>query len=320
MSKKSVLGKGLGALISDLNEINRNSGGPVPPAYRPEPDRPLPAEITIREIPLERIVTNPYQPRTTFDQDALQELADSIRLLGLIQPVTVREVGLKYQIISGERRFRASQLAGLTHIPAYIRKADDQGMLEMAIVENIQREDLDAIEIAISFQRLLEECRLTQEALSERVGKKRSTVTNYLRLLRLPAPIQLAIRKNRLSMGHAKVLLGLEDPDRQLKLCDQVLKQDLSVRQLEARVRRLTGTATDTEAENAAAATGSGNGTTDPLPLPGPCSELIGQLNRYFKTPVHLKRSEKGNGRLTISFENDAELESLLQALRNANR
>ncbi|MBO7278430.1 MAG: ParB/RepB/Spo0J family partition protein [Bacteroidales bacterium] len=306
MSKKSVLGKGLGALISDINEINRNGGGTIVPNYQ-EVEAPKAAEVTIQEIPLDRIVTNPYQPRTTFDQEALAELAESIRLLGLIQPITVREVGLKYQIISGERRFRASQLAGLTHIPAYIRKADDQGMLEMAIVENIQRENLDAIEIAISFQRLLEECRLTQEGLSERVGKKRSTVTNYLRLLRLPAEIQLAIRKEKVSMGHAKVLLGVEDPEQQLKLCDQVLQQDWSVRQLEAKIRKME-TPDDAKAE-----TGKSKNT-----LPATHEELGRRIGQYFKNPVSITRNPQGKGRITISFNNDEEVQSLLAALNDS--
>lgn len=306
MSKKSVLGKGLGALISDINEINRNGGGTMVPSYQPDPETPKAAEVTIQEIPLERIVTNPFQPRTTFDQDALQELAESIRLLGLIQPITVREVGLKYQIISGERRFRASQLAGLTHIPAYIRKADDQGMLEMAIVENIQRENLDAIEIAISFQRLLEECKLTQEGLSERVGKKRSTVTNYLRLLKLPAQIQFAIRKEKVSMGHAKVLLGISDPRLQIQLCDQVLQQDLSVRQLEAKVRKIDQQEQPAEPEKAPQ-------------LPQYCNELTARIGQYFSNPVVIKRNQQGKGKLTISFNNDEELQAFLGSLNGSN-
>lgn len=307
MSKKSVLGKGLGALISDINEINRNGGGTVVPSYQPDPEQPRAAEVRIQEIPIERIVTNPFQPRTTFDQEALQELAESIQLLGLIQPITVREVGLKFQIISGERRFRACQLAGLTHIPAYIRKADDQGMLEMAIVENIQRENLDAIEIAISFQRLLEECQLTQEALSERVGKKRSTVTNYLRLLKLPAEIQWAIRKEKVSMGHAKVLLGLNDPKQQLQLCDQVLQQDLSVRQLETRIRKMDEQNVDTVSK------------PEVPQLPNHCQELSQRIGQYFKTPVAIKRNEQGKGKITISFSNDEELHAFLRALNDAN-
>lgn len=310
MSKKSVLGKGLGALISDINEINRNGGGTVVPSYQPEMEAPKAAEVSIQEIPLNRIVTNPYQPRTTFDQDALEELAESIRLLGLIQPITVREVGLKYQIISGERRFRASQLAGLTHIPAYIRKADDQGMLEMAIVENIQRENLDAIEIAISFQRLLEECRLTQEGLSERVGKKRSTVTNYLRLLRLPAEIQLAIRKEKISMGHAKVLLGVDDPKQQIKLCDQLLQQDWSVRQLEAKIRKM-GTEEETDPTKD---TPSDNQNR----LPQPHEELARRIGQFFKKPVAITRNQQGKGRITISFNNDEEVQALLEAFNDA--
>ena len=226
------LGRGLGALISDVNSIQQSA---VKPAAQQA--RPL---VSTSEIEISRIEPNPYQPRTEFNQEALEELAASIKLLGLIQPITVRPIeNGRYQIISGERRYRASQIAGLEKIPAYVRKTDDQGMLEMAIVENIQREDLDSIEVALSFQRLIEECNLTQEAMAERVGKKRATVTNYLRLLKLPAEIQFAIRAKKISMGHAKALLSLESDKEQLKFANQIIEQDLSVRQIEQKIRKL---------------------------------------------------------------------------------
>ena len=227
------LGRGLGALISDVNSIQQAAHKPL----AGEPARPL---VSTSEIEISKIEPNPYQPRTEFNQEALEELSASIKLLGLIQPITVRPLpDGRYQIISGERRFRASQMAGLATIPAYIRKTDDQGMLEMAIVENIQREDLDSIEVALSFQRLIEECNLTQEAMAERVGKKRATVTNYLRLLRLPAEIQFAIRAKKISMGHAKALLALETDKEQLKFANQIIEQDLSVRQIEQKIQNL---------------------------------------------------------------------------------
>jgi len=223
MAKKSALGKGLGALI-------KQSETEIPERQVYSTDK-----INIGDIDL-----NPYQPRTNFDQESLEELASSIRLLGIIQPITVREIDNgKFQIISGERRYRASLMAGLTEIPAYIRHADDNNMLEMALVENIQREDLDAIEIAISYQRLIDECQLTQENVSERVGKKRSTIANYLRLLKLPAEIQLAIRYGQISMGHARALVNVEQTDQQLQLFHDIIENGLSVRQVETTVRKI---------------------------------------------------------------------------------
>jgi len=203
MSKKMALGKGLGALIEDASDPTRNQD------FKSE--KHVVSEL-VNEIEVDKIDVNPYQPRTQFDEEALRELADSISKLGVIQPLTVRAVDGRYQLISGERRLRAAKLAGLKTIPVFIRTADDQGMLEMALVENIQREDLNAIEVAISYQRLIEECNLTQETLSERVGKKRATISNYLRLLKLPAEIQLGISQNIISMAHARALITIEDP------------------------------------------------------------------------------------------------------------
>ncbi|MBQ7772792.1 MAG: ParB/RepB/Spo0J family partition protein [Bacteroidales bacterium] len=297
------LGRGLGALISDVNTIQRTAGKQA----AGEQERPL---VSTSEIEISRIEPNPYQPRTEFNQEALEELAASIRLLGLIQPITVRPLaGGRYQIISGERRFRASQIAGLEKIPAYIRKTDDQGMLEMAIVENIQREDLDSIEVALSFQRLIEECNLTQEAMAERVGKKRTTVTNYLRLLKLPAEIQFAIRAKKISMGHAKALLGLESSREQLKFANQIIEQDLSVRQVEQKIQKL-GEKRNRKEEAV---------ESPVMELPEGHFRVIEIIGKYFNNNVVAKRSSEGAGEITIRFNSDKEVEDFLQALEDSN-
>ena len=296
------LGRGLGALISDVNSIQQAAHKPT----TTEPARPM---VSTSEIEISKIEPNPYQPRTEFNQEALEELAASLKLLGLIQPITVRPIeNGRYQIISGERRFRASQIAGLERIPAYIRKTDDQGMLEMAIVENIQREDLDSIEVALSFQRLIEECNLTQEAMAERVGKKRATVTNYLRLLKLPAEIQFAIRAKKISMGHAKALLALETDKEQLKFANQIIEQDLSVRQIEQKIQKLGQQKEKKEKEEVPV-----------IELPDSHFRVIEIIGKYFNNNVTAKRDSKGNGELTIRFKDDKEMEMFLQALENSN-
>lgn len=301
MMKKSALGRGLGALISDIDNLNLN-GSAVP--YTES----TPASIS--EIPMDSIEANPFQPRSSFDIDLLNELSESIKTLGLIQPITVRltESG-KYQIISGERRFRAAIIAGLTQIPAYIRKADDQGMLEMAIVENIQRENLDSIEVALSFQRLIEECSLTQEEMAERVGKKRATVTNYLRLLKLPAEIQLAIRAKKITMGHARALLSVDSANKQLKLCNAIIEQDLSVRQIEEKVRKLLQERTQKK-------------STEDLnqDLDESYFRLLDFLGKYFNNNISLKRDEKnGAGSITIRFKEDKEVINFINAIEKTN-
>ena len=253
MAKKPALGKGLGALLgNEFDGIGQevryvsekphfNEGGNSSDKTETKAGSSL-----ISEIPVSQIEPNPFQPRKEFDEEALSELADSIRTLGLIQPITVRRITpTKYQIISGERRYRACRMAGIASIPAYIRETDDVGMLEMAIVENLQRENLDPIEIALSFRRLIEECRLTQEEMAERVGKKRASVTNYLRLLKLSASAQHALKIGKISVGHAKVLLGIEDENLQDKLCEETVTSDLSVRQLENKERTLQQERTD---------------------------------------------------------------------------
>ena len=292
MAKKNALGKGLGALLQDAAEEIKPRGGS--------------GSSMQEELKLSDIRPNPHQPRTSFDEEALNELAASIKSIGIVQPITVREIGDgKYEIIAGERRYRASKIAGLETIPAYIRKAEEDTVLELALIENIQREDLNAIEIAISYQRLLEECRLTQDALSERVGKKRTTISNYLRLLKLPAPIQLAIKERKISMGHARAIVNIEDPDTQYMVFEQIMKYDFSVRKVEEIVRELMNPKKEEKVDKKE----SKVKTIDDY------NELQSHLSRYFETKVDLKRNEKGKGKIVISFKSDCELERIVGLL-----
>lgn len=301
------LGKGIGALLGGENDFAplRQPVGYVHKEVVGQ--RPSQDTADILRIPVDMIEPNPYQPRMNFDQEALDELADSIRTLGLIQPITVRrkEEG-RYQIISGERRFRACRLAGMDMIPAYIRDTNDQGMLEMAIVENIQRENLDPIEVAMSYQRLIEECNLTQEQMAVRVGKKRASVTNYLRLLKLPAKLQHDLKVGLLSVGHAKVLLGIEDLKLQEYLCDLVIKEDLSVRQLEDKIKKLT------EQKKAAE-------PQEELDLPDEYFKVLEIVGKYFENNISIKRSGSGKGSMTIHFGSDEEVRKFLKALEDSN-
>jgi len=295
------LGKGLGALLGgeDLSEL-RKPVGYINKAVVTAEEKPQDTSDVLR-IPIDLIEPNPYQPRMSFDTEALQELSQSIRTFGLIQPITVRKKEDKYQIISGERRYRASLMAGMDMIPAYIRDASEQGMLEMAIVENIQRENLDPIEVAMSYQRLMEECRLTQEQMADRVGKKRASVANQLRLLKLPAKVQHDLKVGLVSVGHAKVLLAVEDPEIQESLCDLIVKNGLSVRQLEDKVKALGKTGK--------------SGQEDPQELPDMYYRLLENVGRYFGDNISLKRGRDGKGSLTIKFDSDAQMEQFLQAL-----
>jgi ParB family chromosome partitioning protein len=291
MAKKNALGRGLGALIDNSDELSSR--------------RPA---ASIIEIPVDKIEGNPWQPRSRFDEEKLNELAASIRELGIVQPLTVRRIeGGRYQLIAGERRFRASKLAGLETVPSYVRDANDDAMLEMALVENIQREDLDPIEVAISYQRLIEECSLTQESLSDRIGKKRSTIANYLRLLRLPAEIQLGLRENQITMGHARALINMADVEAQLKLFEEVIKNDYTVRKVEDLVRLLS------QAE----------GTTKPdkkeQGVPAEYGELKQQLSNFFKTNIQFSRGTNGKGKIVIPFRSDEELEKIINILDKAN-
>jgi len=299
-NKKRALGRGLSALLEDTSTDVTSSGYDV--------EKPS-VSGSVAGIKIEQIETNPFQPRSQFEQEALAELAASIAKHGIIQPVTVRKMGYdRYQLISGERRFRASQLAGLEEVPAYIRVANDQAMLEMALVENIQREELNAVEIAISYKRLIEECNLTQEALSDRVSKKRSTVTNYLRLLRLPAEIQLALTEKKLSMGHARALVGLDEESSQLQIFAFVLENNLSVRQTEEMVRTHT----------AQIAPGSRKRTTkSAAPLTENHTLSRDGLARLLNTPVDLKVNHAGSGKLSINFSSQQDLERIIRLIQS---
>lgn len=284
---KKVLGRGLGALIEEAE---------------PNEVRVEKSIVGGTEIDIALIEANPFQPRTVFDKEALDELASSIKEIGVIQPITVRELeNGRYQLITGERRFRASMIAGLNRIPSYIRTANDQGMLEMALVENIQREDLNAVDIAISYQRLVEECSLTQENLSLRVGKKRATVANYLRLLKLPAEIQIGLRDSKISMGHARALVAVDDPHHQLNLFYKIVEEELSVRKTEDLARKIE---------------------TDLLKKPKeitvekvrqhPYEDLKDQLSEFFSAKVSFQHNNNGSGKIVIPFRSDDELERII--------
>lgn len=292
MTKKNALGRGLGALIEGVEKEVL--------------EKKVEANM---DISVDAIEANPFQPRTKFDEQSLEELAASIRKLGIVQPLTVRDAGNgKYQLIAGERRLRAAKLAGLSLVPAYVRTADDQAMLELALVENIQREDLDAVEVAISFQRLIEECRLTQEQLSDRVGKQRSTVSNYLRLLRLPAEIQLGIRNKHLTMGHARTLINIEDPKQQITVYYKIVDGDLSVRQAEELVRQLqTEKIKDPEKGERK------------KKLNEDFHQLSEHLNKLFSTQVNFRINEKGKGKIVIEFSTPEEMERILGVFDRLN-
>jgi ParB family chromosome partitioning protein len=291
--KKSPLGRGLGALIEGVEkEVLEKK-----------------VEVNL-QIDINSIDSNPFQPRTRFDAQALEELAASIRQLGIVQPLTVRETGDgRFQLIAGERRLRAARAAGLTHVPAYVRTADDTAMLEMALVENIQREDLDAMEVAITYQRLIEECNLTQEQLSDRVGKQRSTVANYLRLLRLPAEIQLGIRNRSLTMGHARTLVNIEDPNKQINIFYHVIQEDLSVRATEELVRHFQSQAAKDPARG-----------EKRKKLNTEYGELAGQLSKLFASEVQFRINEKGRGKIVIPFSDNDEMERIIALLDKLNR
>lgn len=298
MTKKRGLGRGLSALLEDPGtDITAHRTAPEATSQR--------VAGNTANIAIAQIEPNPFQPRTTFAPEAILELAQSIKELGIIQPVTVRKLGYdRYQLISGERRFRASQVAGLAEIPAYIRIANDESMLEMALVENIQREELDAIEVAISFQRLLDEVNLTQEALSEKVGKDRATVANYLRLLKLPPEIQLGLRQGQIGMGHARALISIGDPAKQAELYRRVVESQLSVRQVEDLTRK--------EKHSAAPGTATGRKLSATRH-----KELSKELSNMFGARVAVKQADAGKGRIEITFRNDADLERIKQLLES---
>lgn len=292
--RKTGLGKGLSALLDDNETVNSPK-----PAVENVPATPQVGSIS--HIRITDIETNPYQPRTEFDQVALNELADSIKVQGLIQPITVRKNGNKYQLISGERRFRASKLAGLTEIPAYIRTADNQQMLEMALIENIQRENLNAIEVALSFQQMIDECNLKAEQLGERVGKNRTTVSNYLRLLKLPPVIQASIRDNKISMGHARALISVEDEAKQLFIHQEIIDKGLSVRKVEDLVRGINQVQIKVPTKTEA--------------VSFEYQKLQNDLASKFATNVKLKVKDNGKGAIEIPFVNNDDLNRILELL-----
>jgi ParB family chromosome partitioning protein len=290
-NKKKALGRGLSALLDQ----NNTSGG----SYSVSDFKPG----TINELPVTSIETNPFQPRTHFEEQALQELAASIKEHGIIQPITVRQTAPNhYQLISGERRFRASQMAGLTRVPAYIRIADDGTMLEMALVENIQRSDLNAIEIAISYQRLMDECELTQEELGKKVSKNRATVTNYLRLLKLSAPVQLAIKERAISMGHARALVSVQDEKAQKALLKKVLSEDLSVRATEELARE---TKTPDQPKR----------SVSRHELTFVQQKHVDELKTVLETGISIRTDQTGKGKITIDFKDDEDLSRILDIL-----
>lgn len=295
-NKKEALGKGIRSLLqnidTDLKQTTNALGEQVV------------AQATgIERIPLDQIEVNPKQPRRDFDEQALQELSHSIKLHDVIQPITVARVGKKYQLIAGERRMRASKMAGLKDVPAYIRQVNDQELLELALLENLQRENLNAIEIALSYKRLMEECTLTQEEVADRMGKERSTVTNYIRLLKLPPDIQVAVRSGKISMGHARALIGIENVEKQLFIFGEVMKDGLSVRQTEDLVRKVTYIE-------------KGN-VKKPVKstLPPPYQKIEDNLATHFSTKVKLDRAKNGKGSIVIEFYSDEELDSILEKI-----
>ncbi|MFN4299712.1 MAG: ParB/RepB/Spo0J family partition protein [Thermaurantimonas sp.] len=291
-TKKQVLGRGLSALLKDPTTDIKSAA-----------DKNAEQLVgAVAEIDIDAIHPNPYQPRTNFSREALDELAQSIAQLGVIQPITVRKTGFnQYEIISGERRWRAAQMAGLKTIPAYVRLADDQNMLELALVENIQREDLDPIEIAISYRRLIEEINLTQEKLSERVGKKRSTVTNYLRLLKLPDLIQVGLRDRLISMGHARALINIDDEEAQIEIYKKIVAKELSVRQVEELVKRYKEKG-ELESDR----------NQSKKQIDEELDAIREVLSRALRTKVEISKKPDGKGRIVINFEDANDLERIL--------
>ena len=290
VQKKFALGRGLDALISNNEEVKTSGSS------------------NIGEIELSKISANPNQPRREFDPIALQELADSIAEVGIIQPITLRKINDdSYQIIAGERRFKASALAGLKTIPAYIKTADDENVMEMALIENIQREDLNSLEIALAYQHLIEQYELTQERLSERVGKNRTTVANYLRLLKLPATIQMALKNKEIDMGHARALLSIDNPQTQLKIFNEIISNGYSVRKVEELVKALNNGKEEKKA-------------THNNKLPETFGVLQSHLSSFFGTKVQLSCSAKGKGIISIPFNDEADLERIMEILDSLKR
>lgn len=298
-NKKQALGKGIRALLNNIDEELKSSD-----AGLTENSAVKRTPVSIGRIPVDQIKVNPKQPRYDFDEVALRELSESIKLHDIIQPITVVKLANgDYQLISGERRWRASKMAGLKDIPAYIREANDQELLEMALLENLQRENLNAIEIALSYKRLMDECTLTQEQVAERMKKERSTVANYLRLLKLPPDIQKAVRDGSLSMGHARSIIALENVDEQLYVYREAMTKGLSVRQVEAMVKAMQ------QERKPAAAPKEGN------KLPPAYKRIEDNMASHFSAKVQLDRKKSGKGSITIEFYSDEELEKIMELM-----
>ena len=292
MGKKQELGKGIRALLKTMDD---DTSGSVQSAQKDAPG--------VTQIAIAHIRANPDQPRNHFDEEQLEELAQSIQSLGVIQPLTLRKISHNdYQIIAGERRFRASKMAGLKEVPSYIREANDAELLEMALVENIQRQDLNPVEVAISFERLIRECNITQEALSERVGKKRSTIANYVRLLKLPPEVQQALKKEIISMGHARALAGVDDPMLLMKHFKVVLEKSLSVRKTEELVSAVSKAKKTTKV------------TSEQSPE---IRKIVDRLSAHFGTRIRLDRTDSGKGKISIPFNSDSELNNILDLLED---
>jgi ParB family chromosome partitioning protein len=298
MSKKKEVGKGIRALLSNIEKTNTSE-------EKISSIKKLNEHAAL--VPLESIETNPFQPRQGFDSEELMELAKSIKTFGLIQPVTLRSMGDgRFQLIAGERRLRASKMAGMNEIPAYIRVANDQEMLEMALVENIQRSNLNALEVAISYQRLMDECDLTHDALSKRIGKNRSTITNYVRLLKLPPNIQSAIKNESLSMGHARSIAGIENPVLQQKVFNEVIAKSLSVRATEQLIKSYQKSPTQISG-----IVNQGIGQD----LPSEVIDIRDRISDLMGTRVEIKRNNKGKGQIVIKFKSDIEFNNIIDRL-----
>jgi ParB family chromosome partitioning protein len=296
-TKRNALGRGLGALLKDADSVKSKNAATETAAIT----------SNLNEIPIDQIEVNSYQPRSHFNDEALKELSESIKVQGIIQPITVRQLSpTAFQLISGERRLRASKLAGLSKIPAYIRTANDQQMLEMALIENIQRENLNPIEIAISYQRMITECKLKQEELGDRVGKNRSTVTNYVRLLKLPPDIQVALRDNEISMGHARSIVGLEKVEQQLYVLNKIKTEELSVRAVEELVRNMQHKSSDSKETSAKAPTSVANAEI---------TSLQTKLTSHFGTKIHVKSDKQFKGEIKIPFVSAEDLNRILEIL-----
>lgn len=295
MSKsKEALGKGIRALLNNIDDDAAQ-------VSRKNKDGEYEQTGTVVKIPLDQIEVNPFQPRVDFNEEALRDLAESIKIHGVVQPITVRKLGnKKFQLIAGERRLRASKIADQADIPAYVRVANDQESLEIALIENIQREDLNALEIALNYQRLLDECNLTHEDLSTRLGKSRTAVTNYLRLLKLPPDVQSALKSKKISMGHARALAGVDDVVMQLYICKEIIAKELSVRQTEAMIK-------------------AGNGKTKakiaPEKLPFAYQKVQDNMASNLSAKVQIKPKQNGSGEITIYFHNDDDLERITELL-----